>query len=57
MFVVFNKEKISLYTILLSTVIILFGMAFEVKSSNEIEASAYYKQELIYNMVNEEQIK
>jgi hypothetical protein len=54
MFLVFNKEKISSYLILLSTVLILFGMAFEETSSNEIEASARSEQATIYNTVNEE---
>lgn len=37
MFLVFNKQKISSYIILLSTVLFLFGIAFGVNSKQTVE--------------------
>ena len=54
MFIVFNKEKISSYIILLSTVVILFGIAFSVTAKDTIETAAATKQLPIYNVATEE---
>ena len=54
MFIVFNKEKISSYLILLSTVVILFGIAFNLTSSETVETAAATKQLPIYNVATEE---
>lgn len=54
MFIVFNKGKISAYTILLSTVLILFGIAFSMTNKNVIETSAATKEIPIYNVATEE---
>ena len=40
MFLVFNKEKISAYIILLSTVVILFGLAFSITSNDTVATSS-----------------
>lgn len=39
MFLVFNKEKIKSYFILLSTVVILFGIAFSMSNKETIQTS------------------
>ena len=54
MFIVFNREKITSYIILLSTVVILFGIAFNVTTSNTVETTAATKQLPIYNVGTEE---
>lgn len=54
MFIVFNKEKISSYLILLSTVVILFGIAFNVTATDTVETAAATKQLPIYNVATEE---
>ena len=54
MFIVFNKEKISSYLILLSTVVILFGIAFSVTAKDTVETAAATKQLPIYNVQVEE---
>lgn len=54
MFIVFNKEKITSYIILLSTVVILFGIAFNVTARDTLETSASTKQLPIYNVATEE---
>ena len=54
MFIVFNKEKISSYLILLSTVVILFGIAFSVNAKNTVETAAATKQLPIYSVATEE---
>ena len=54
MFIVFNKEKISSYLILLSTVVILFGIAFSVTAKDTVETAATTKQLPIYNVATEE---
>ena len=40
MLFVFNKEKISSYLVLLSTVIILFSLAFNISEKDTIETKA-----------------
>lgn len=55
MFIVFNREKINSYLISLSTVLILFSMAFVITGSNKtIETAASTKQLPIYNVATEE---
>ncbi len=54
MFIVFNKEKINSYIILLSTVVILFGIAFSVTTKDAVETAAATKQLPIYNVATEE---
>jgi len=54
MFIVFNREKITSYIILLSTVIILFGIAFNVTTNTTVETAASTKQLPIYNVATEE---
>lgn len=54
MFIVFNREKINSYMILLSTVLILFGIAFSMTTRNTIETAAATKQLPIYNVATEE---
>lgn len=55
MFIVFNRAKINSYLISLSTVLILFSMAFMLTSSDEtIETSASTKELPIYNVSTEE---
>lgn len=54
MFIVFNKEKMKSYVILLSTVVILFGIAFGLTSQNVVETAASTKQLPIYNVATEE---
>ena len=54
MFIVFNKEKISSYLILLSTVVILFGIAFSVTAKDTVETAAATKQLPIYSVATEE---
>lgn len=54
MFIVFNKEKINAYIILLSTVVILFGIAFSMTSKSAIETAASTKELPIYNVLAEE---
>lgn len=40
MFIVFSKEKISSYTLIIAIVIMLFGVAFSMKDKNAIETSS-----------------
>ena len=40
MFMVFNKDKIGAYIVLLSTVIILFGIAFSMREGETTKTSA-----------------
>lgn len=54
MFIVFNKEKMKSYVILLSTVVILFGIAFGLTSQNIVETAASTKQLPIYNVATDE---
>lgn len=54
MFIVFNKEKINSYIILLSTVVILFGIAFSVTTRDTVETAAATKELPIYNVATEE---
>lgn len=55
MFIVFNKEKINSYIILLSTVVILFGIAFGVVTTKDaVETSASTKELPIYNVATDE---
>lgn len=54
MFIVFNKEKINSYIILLSTVVILFGIAFSVTTKDVVETAAATKELPIYNVATEE---
>ena len=54
MFIVFNKEKINSYIILLSTVVILFGIAFSVTTKDAVETAAATKELPIYNVATEE---
>lgn len=54
MFIVFNKEKINSYIILLSTVVILFGIAFSVTTRDTVETAAATKELPIYNVETEE---
>lgn len=55
MFIVFNREKINSYLIALSTVLILFSMAFMMTGNNKaIETAASTRQLPIYNVGTEE---
>ena len=55
MFIVFNREKINSYLIALSTVLILFSMAFMMTGNNKtIETAASTRQLPIYNVATEE---
>lgn len=54
MFIVFNREKISSYLILLSTVVILFGIAFNVTVNDTVETAVATKQLPIYNVATQE---
>lgn len=54
MFIVFNKEKINSYIILLSTVVILFGIAFSITAKDTIETAASTKELPIYNVATDE---
>ena len=51
MFLVFDKDKINSYLILLSTVVILFGIAFGMQTKNVIETSTNQTYENIVNSV------
>ena len=44
MFIVFNKEKINSYVVLLSTVVILFAIAFSITTKDTIETAASTKE-------------
>ena len=52
MFFILNKEKISSYIILFSTVLILFGIASNIKGNNAIETSTYINS--ISNQIDSE---
>ena len=54
MFIVFNKEKINSYIILLSTVVILFSLAFTMTAKQTIQTSAATKELPIYNVDTQE---
>ncbi len=54
MFIVFNKSKINSYLVSLSTVIILFVMAFVITDNNTIETSTTTKELPIYNVQTNE---
>ena len=54
MFIVFNKQKIGAYIVLLSTVVILFGMAFGINNSEIIETAASVKELPIYSVATDE---
>lgn len=54
MFIVFNKEKINSYLISLSTVLILFSMAFMLTNNKTVETAAEAKELPIYNVATNE---
>lgn len=55
MFIVFNREKINSYLIELSTVLILFSMAFMMTGNNKtIETGASTRELPIYNVATQE---
>ena len=54
MFIVFNKEKINSYLISLSTVLILFSMAFMLTNNKPWETAASTKELPIYNVATQE---
>lgn len=54
MFIVFNKEKINSYLISLSTVLILFSMAFILTNNKTLETAASTKELPIYNVATQE---
>ena len=49
MFMVFNKDKIGSYMVLLSTVIILFGIAFSMREGETTKTSANVITQTIVN--------
>lgn len=53
MFIVFNKEKIASYIILLSTVIILFGIGFSIAQQDTIATSTNTIQNNIDNTISQ----
>ena len=57
MFMVFNKEKISSYLVLLSTVIILFGFAIVFNKDDTIQTSTNIQNTSVINNINQENIK
>lgn len=54
MFIVFNKSKISSYILSLTTVLILFIMAFVITNNQAVETSVATKEIPIYNVSTEE---
>ncbi len=57
MFMVFNKEKISSYLVLLSTVIILFGFAIVFNKDDTIQTSTNIQNTSVINNINQENLK
>lgn len=49
MFMVFNKEKISSYLVLLSTIVILFGLAVFFNKEDTVQTSSNIEKEYIRN--------
>lgn len=54
MFIIFDKSKITSYIILLSTVLILFGIAFSTTAKETVETSASTKELPIYSVATDE---
>ena len=53
MFLVFNKEKIGSYIVLLSTVLILFGLAIGLRKDKSVETNANtFDNKIIENTLN-----
>ena len=49
MFIIFDKEKIKSYIILLGTILVLFGLAFNIKNSESIQTNGNTATNIMIN--------
>ena len=52
MFLVFNRDKIKSYTILLGTILVLFGFTFSLKNDKTVETRANVANNVVETKAN-----